>query len=53
MKGDETNLNDRARFILLAVVWLSYTTLSVLLIIALLTDWPEILHRNGRSLGPW
>jgi hypothetical protein len=53
MTTGETNLNDRVRFVLLVVVWLSYTALSILLIIALLTDWPEILHRNGRSLGPW
>jgi hypothetical protein len=30
-----------------------YAALSILLIIALLTDWPEILHGNGIRLGPW
>lgn len=53
MTSGEINLRDRLRFALLAVVWFSYTALSILLIIALLTDWPEILHRDGSSLGPW
>ena len=47
------DFNERLRFVLLAVVWLSYTALSILMIIALLTDWPEILHREGSRLGPW
>ena len=45
--------NDFVRCLLLAVVWFSYTALSILLIIALLTDWPEILHRGGNALSPW
>jgi len=45
--------NDRLRGVLLVAVWLSYTALSILLIIALLTDWPEILHRDGSRLSPW
>jgi len=47
------NRDDRLRCLMLAVVWFSYTALSILLIIALLTDWPEILHQNGSRLGPW
>ena len=39
--------------VLLAVVWVSYTVLSIFLINALLTDWPEFLHRDGSHLGPW
>jgi len=46
------DFNERLRCLLLAVVWFSYSALSILLIIALLTDWPEILHRQGGRLGP-
>ena len=47
------DFSEWLRCLLLAVVWFSYTALSILLIIALLTDWPEILHRDGTRLGPW
>ena len=47
------NFDDRLRCLLLAAVWFSYTALSIFLIIALLTDWPEILHRHASPLSPW
>lgn len=53
MTRAELNFNDRLRCLLLAVVWFSYAALSILLIIALLTDWPEILHQTGSPLSPW
>jgi hypothetical protein len=45
------DFEERLRCLLLAIVWLLYAAISVLLITALLTDWPEILHRYGRQLG--
>ena len=45
--------SDRRRCLWLALVWFSYTALSILLVIALLTDWPDFLHHEGRGLGPW
>ena len=53
MNSFRLDFNERLRFLLLALVWFSYTALSILLIILLLTDWPEVLHRNGSRLGPW
>ena len=53
MSGYRLEFNERFRCLLLAVVWCSYTALSIFLIIALLTDWPEILHREGSPLSPW
>jgi hypothetical protein len=53
MTGSRLDINERLRCLLLAVVWCSYAALSIFLIIALLTDWPEILHRYGSRLGPW
>jgi hypothetical protein len=47
------DFKDGLRCLLLAIVWLSYTALSILLIVALVTDWPESLHREGTRLGPW
>jgi hypothetical protein len=53
MTGYRLDFNDWLRCLLLAVVWISYSALSIVLIIALLTDWPEILHQNGSPLSPW
>ncbi len=53
MTGDRFDFNDRLRCLLLLAAWLSYASLSVVLIIALLTDWPEFLHGDGVRLGPW
>jgi hypothetical protein len=53
MTRDDSHRDDRIRGLVLVIVWLSYTALSILLIIALLTDWPEVLHREGVRFGPW
>jgi hypothetical protein len=44
MTGQGFNCNDRVQGVLLALVWCAYTALSILMIIALLTDWPGFLH---------
>jgi hypothetical protein len=53
MAGQRLDFNDRLRCLLLAAVWFSYTALSILLVISLLTDWPGFLHGDGVRLGPW
>ena len=53
MTRDGLTRSDRLKGLLLVVVWFSYSALSIILIIALLTDWPEILHREGSRLSPW
>lgn len=53
MSRADFNFPEWLRGLLLAMIWLSYTALSIILIIALLTDWPQILHREGSRLGPW
>jgi hypothetical protein len=51
MTGYRLDFNDRIRCLLLAVVWFSQAALSILVVVALLTDWPEILHRYGSQMG--
>jgi hypothetical protein len=43
--------NDLLRGLVLVVMWSSYSALSILLIIALLTDWPGFLHGELNPLG--
>ena len=43
--------NDLLRGLILVVMWSSYSALSILLIIALLTDWPGFLHGELNQLG--
>ncbi|MCU1264836.1 MAG: hypothetical protein JWM21_1154 [Acidobacteria bacterium] len=49
--GNRLDFDEKLRCALLVLVWFLYAALSILLIIALLTDWPEILHRYGTQLG--
>jgi hypothetical protein len=47
------DFHERLRCLLAAAVFLAYTTLSILLIAALVSDWPSILHNYGPRMGPW
>ena len=53
MTRNGLSINEAVRCLAAAVVLLTYSALSFLLIIALLTDWPEILHGGERTFGGW
>jgi len=45
------NCSDRVQGVLAAIMWCAYSALSILMIIALLTDWPAFLHGELHPLG--
>jgi hypothetical protein len=53
MTGYRLSFNDQLRCLALAAVYVTYSALALFLMVALLTDWPEMLHRVGARLGPW
>ena len=46
------DFHERLRCLLAAAFFLTYATLSILLIVALVSDWPPILHGYGTRMGP-
>jgi hypothetical protein len=52
MTRNGLSFDEGVRCLLAAAVLLTYSALSFLLIIALLTDWPESLHGGATPLGP-
>ena len=53
MTGYRFHFNELLRCVLLAIVFVVFAALSFILIIALLSGWPKMLHRGGAVIGPW
>lgn len=48
---DTENWREVGRGVIAAIIFVVYATLAIIMIIALLSDWPGILHREPSRYG--